>query len=92
MCIDCIREAAAGAPVTLVSPFWRGDPAEKRLSEVMQRLRLLLKAEAARAGFYFIDGLSVLPHEPAFCNDGYLHPNDLGFSVCARVLAGQLAR
>ncbi len=92
LCIDRIREAAAGAPVTLVSPFWRGDLAKSGLLEIMLRIRSLLREQADRAGFRFIDGLTVLPHEPAFCGDGFLHPNDLGFSVCARILSSQLAR
>ena len=54
---------------------------KKGLAAIMPRIRSLLKEQ----GWRFIDGLTVLPQEPAFCGDGFLHPNDLGFSICARV-------
>lgn len=88
--IRLIRDAADAAPVTLISPFWRGDLEERGFQDTLPHIRALLEEEAGRAGFHFIDGLKVLPHDPSFCGDGRLHPNDLGFSICARVLAGQM--
>lgn len=91
-CTARIQQAAAGAPVTLLSPLWRGDLERQGLADIMPRIRSLLEERAGQMGWRFIDGLTVLPQEPAFCGDGYLHPNDLGFSICARVLSGLLAR
>ena len=39
-----------------------------------------------------VDGIKLTPHVPAFYSDLYLHPNDIGFSIYAKNLVGEIKK
>ena len=65
--------------ILVLSPIWRSDQ-EKTLGS-FEEARSIVIEEAKRLGLCHIDGLSLVPHMPEMMKDGYLHPNDLGFSL-----------
>ena len=54
--------------------------------------RALIAEEAERLGMIHVDGLKLLPPMPAFFGDGYLHPNDNGFSLYAENLIAKMEK
>ena len=55
-------------------------------------VRAAIIEEIARLGLRHIDGLTLVPHSPAFMADLTLHPNDLGFSLYAQNLIAELQK
>ncbi len=81
-----IREVFPKAQFAYISPIWRKDRDRIMKAGDFDTCRAKLIALAEQYGFYHIDGLKLVPHLPAFYWDGYLHPNDMGFSFYAENL------
>ncbi len=81
-----IREVFPKAQFAYISPIWRKDRDCIMKAGDFDTCRAKLIALAEQYGFYHIDGLKLVPHLPAFYWDGYLHPNDMGFSFYAENL------
>jgi hypothetical protein len=54
--------------------------------------RSIVAQEAEALNLIHIDGLDLVPPIPEFFGDGFLHPNDEGFSIFAENLIIQLEK
>jgi len=50
----------------------------------------IVKAEIEKQGMLLIEGEKLVPHLPEFFEDGFLHPNDIGFGIYAQNLAAEI--
>ena len=73
-----------------VTPIWRADGADIYAAGTHMDVCRVIAEEAELQGFTVIDGYSLVPHEAALFADGFLHPNDEGFSHYARNLIAAL--
>ncbi len=84
-----IAEEYRGKRVIYISPIWR-EKQEKSMG-TFQQAREALIDEATKLGLEHVDGLTLVPADPAFFTDG-LHPDNLGFSFYAESLCRQLLK
>ncbi len=82
-CLSFLTEQYAGERILVISPIWRCDNAQ--LSVPLEECRSILCREAEQLGLDYVDGLTLVPHDPSLFADG-LHPNDEGFAVYAENL------
>ena len=74
-------------PATAFTPLWKPTlESDAALAEKDQKARPILKSLYEKHGIRVIDGLSLIPHSPAYF-DHTMHPNPRGH----RILAGRLA-
>ena len=73
-----------------VTPIWRADGADIYAAGTHMDVCRVIAEEAELHGFTVIDGYSLVPHDAALFADGFLHPNDEGFSHYARNLIAAL--
>lgn len=82
--IQKLADIYAGSDICVVTPLWRAD-ADKRGATDCGTLRDVsnaIREECERyPGIRAIDGEALLPHDEGLFQDGYLHPNDLGFTI-----------
>ncbi|MBQ8849426.1 MAG: SGNH/GDSL hydrolase family protein [Clostridia bacterium] len=84
-----IAEEYKGKKLFYISPIWR-DKREGKAMGSFEGCRSVLIESAEKYGFEHIDGLTLVPPRPELYQDGYLHPNDNGFSFYAENLIGRL--
>ena len=89
--LDPLAEAYRGKQVFILSPIWRGQHEDKAMGSFSDCRRAVAEAAEAR-GFVHIDGLRLVPAMAEMMGDGWLHPNDLGFSYFAENLIRELQR
>jgi len=89
--LDPLAEAYRGKQIFILSPIWRGQHEDKKMGSFADCRRAVAE-EAERRGFVHIDGLKLVPAMPEMMGDGWLHPNDLGFSYFAENLIRELRR
>ena len=73
-----------------ITPLWRtaeGTPNARGLT--LQVYRDAVAAVCQAHGAVVVDGLALVPHDPAYFHDG-VHPNARGYGHMSRVLAGVL--
>lgn len=87
--LGLIAKEYCGKRLLYISPIWR-ERQEKPMGS-FRECREALIDEAIKAGFSHIDGLTLVPNDPAFFTDG-LHPDNLGFSFYAESLCRQLIK
>ncbi len=76
-----LRRIFPEEPVTVITPTWRIEAAEDaQYAEKLDAIRGLIGKEAEKRRCRLVDGSRLVPHLPEYFADGYLHPNDLGFS------------
>lgn len=83
---DRVRELYPDKKIFYISPLWRADQDLLRKTGTLNDCRKLLIDQCEAHGFIHIDGYTLVPHMPFYFKDGYLHPNDLGFSYYAENL------
>ena len=83
--LSLIANEYKGKKLFCISPIWRGHRDGKAMGS-FEQCRAVVIEEAERLGFIHIDGLALVPPLPVFYQDGYLHPNDNGFSIYAENL------
>ena len=80
--LDLVKEAYGDRRVVVITPIWLA----KKDAEWNYVMRSTIAEAAKEKGFEVVDGETLFPKDPAFYADGYLHPNDLGFSIYAERL------
>ena len=89
--LHLIAKDYPNAKIFVLSPIWR----EKRDGHSMgtfEGCRSIVAQEAEALNLIHIDGLDLVPPIPEFFGDGFLHPNDEGFSIFAENLIIQLEK
>lgn len=80
--LDLVKSAYGDRRVVVITPIWLG----KKDAEWNLVMRSSIANVAIEKGFEVVDGETLFPQNTAFFADGYLHPNDLGFSIYAERL------
>lgn len=88
--MDKVRGLYPHSKVFCISPIWRADGDRPRATGTLDDCREVIIHEAQKHGFVHIDGYSLVPHMTEYFQDGYLHPNDLGFALYGENLLRQL--
>lgn len=81
-----VKELFGNKKIFYISPLWRADGAMIRRTGTLDQCREVFIRHCHAHGFHHIDGYELVPHNPFYFNDGFLHPNDLGFSLYAENL------
>ena len=77
-----------GAKIFAVTPIWRKDgDKETKYGLPHRELDRVMRGLLAGLPVTVLNGYELTPHLPEFYSDGYLHPNDLGFTFYAKNLA-----
>lgn len=81
------------AKVFVLTPIWRGNyqAADKKAGS-FEQIAAEIKAEAERYDFQVIDGMTLVPHDPAYFAADQLHPNEKGMAVYAEKLAEEIKK
>lgn len=69
-----------------ITPIWRADGADVYAAGDLEAVRQFIATEAESRGFIVIDGYTLVPHRTEYFDDGFLHPNDIGFALYAQNL------
>ena len=80
--LDQVKKAYGDRRVVVLTPIWLAT----KDAGWNHRMRSSIATVAKEKGFEVVDGETLFPKDPAFYADGYLHPNDLGFSIYAERL------
>lgn len=82
-----VRDLFPKARIFALTPVWRADAdtCPTRFAS-FEAARDMVRRAAALPNCVVIEGDGLLPHLPAMCSDGFLHPNDLGFCAYAAAL------
>lgn len=89
---DKVMELYGDKKVFFISPIYRLDGATVRRAGSLDDCRELFISEALARGMIHIDGYTLVPHMADCMADGYLHPNDMGFSYYAMNLIKELSK
>ncbi|MBQ8397617.1 MAG: SGNH/GDSL hydrolase family protein [Clostridia bacterium] len=89
--LDPLAQTYAGKQIFILSPIWRGQREGKTMGSFADCRRVIAE-EAEKRGFVHIDGLRLVPAMPEMMADGWLHPNDVGFSYFAENLVRELQK
>jgi len=81
-----VKELYGSKKIFYISPLWRADGDLVRKTGTLAECRDVLIRQCHSHGFIHIDGYRMVPHVPFYFNDGFLHPNDVGFSIYSRNL------
>ncbi len=87
--LSLIAHEYAGKRLFAISPIWRARNTAMPMGE-FDVARAILAEEAKRLGFCHVDGMKLVPHNPAFYADEWLHPNAEGFSLYAENLVREM--
>lgn len=69
-----------------ITPIWRADGDTVYAAGTHPDVCRVIAEEAKKRNFTVIDGYSLVPHNTELFADGFLHPNDAGFSHYAKNL------
>lgn len=84
--LDKLKELYGDKQVFVITPIWRADGEVTRASGTHAECCKRIAEAAAKRGFAVVDGYQIFPHVTEYFQDGFLHPNDLGFHEYARNL------
>ena len=87
---DKVKELYGNKKIFYISPVWRADGAMIRKTGTLDDCREAFIRQCHAHGICHIDGYALVPHNAFYFNDGFLHPNDLGFSLYAENLIKQI--
>ncbi len=88
--LDAIKERYGDKQIFVLTPLWRADEHAGRAMGSFEKCCDVIKNQALGHGLTLIDGYKLVPHNPSFFFDKYLHPNTLGFSMYAQNLIKEL--
>lgn len=84
--LDRLCMIYAGKKMFYITPLWRADDQDVTLVGTFADLRKMVAAEAAKRNMIIIDGYDMIPHRSEYFDDGFLHPNDIGYALYAQNL------
>jgi len=89
--MDLLAGEYKGKKIFCISPTWRAAQ-EKPMGHFRECRRVVIE-EALKHGFIHINGLDMVPPDPAFfADDTPLHPNALGFGIYAENLIREMQK
>lgn len=84
-----VSEKYSGKKLFCISPIWRDKREGKKMGSFEGCRNIIIEC-AKKYGFEHIDGLTLVPPRPELFEDGFLHPNEIGFSFYSENLIRQL--
>lgn len=87
--LSLIANAYAGKKIFVISPIWRDKRDGKPMGSFDGCIEII-KQTAEKLKLIHIDGLNLVPPLTSLFADGYLHPNDNGFSLYAENLIKEI--
>lgn len=78
--LEKVKEYYGQKKVFVITPIWRADHMLCKGVGTLLDCSALVRQEAEACGFVVLDGFKLFPHSREYMADGYLHPNDIGFS------------
>ncbi len=90
--LTTLSKAYPRAAITVITPIWRED-LERRRSDMPPFVAVdewLTSVADALPNASVVHGLDLVPHDPSFYHDRYLHPNDDGFAHYCNNLIEQM--
>ena len=83
-----LSQRHASSKVFVITPIWRGNyQVTDKKAGTFEKVSADIKTEAEKYGFAVIDGMTLVPHDPAYFVEDQLHPNEKGMTVYAENLA-----
>ena len=89
--LGLIAEEYKEKKIFVLSPIWR-DQREGKAMGTFEGCRAIIIDAAEKLGLIHIDGLKLVPPLPSLFADGFLHPNDNGFSLYAENLIKEVQK
>ena len=81
-------EKYPNAKIFVISPIWRNDQGSDYLMGTCEGMDRAVREQCAGLSrVTYIRGWDLVPHDPAYYGDGFLHPNDAGFAHYAQGVA-----
>lgn len=90
--LSLVKQKFADKRIVVITPTWRADMDKEPLKGNFLPIRDGIEKAAIDLNFEVVDGFKLLPHIEEFFADGYLHPNDNGFSLYAANLIKALTK
>ena len=85
--LDKMTNKYKDAKIFGISPIWRGDCNQLMPMGTFAECCNIVKEEIINHNMILVEGEYMVPHSPEFFDDGFLHPNDIGFGIYAQNLA-----
>lgn len=85
--LDKVTNKYENAKIFGISPIWRGDNDKIMPMGTFEECCNIVKEEIKNHNMILVEGEYLVPHSPEFFDDGFLHPNDIGFGIYAQNLA-----
>lgn len=89
--LDKVKEYFPRKKVICISPLWRADGELMLSTGTLADVKERIEAQIKQHDFFCVDGYTLVPHMTEFYADGFLHPNDLGFSYYSENLIYQIS-
>lgn len=90
--LDKLTDRYGDKKIYGISPIWRADKDDNQPMGSFTECCGIVKEEIKKHGMILIEGEYMVPHLPDFFEDGYLHPNDIGFAIYAQNLIMQMQK
>ena len=90
--LDKVTNKYKNAKIFGISPIWRGDNDKMQPMGSFADCCDIVKNEIRNHNMILIEGEYMVPHSPEFFDDGFLHPNDIGFGIYSQNLAMYMAK
>lgn len=89
-----LSEKYPSARIFAIAPIWRADlDKETKFGEPFETVAAIIRSVCAPLGnVTVVGGTRMTPHCTDFYSDGYLHPNDLGFTQYAENLCNEIRK
>jgi len=88
-----LRQVYPDTRIVAISPIWRKDRDTEGKCCLFDELKTIFaEALSPLSNVTLIHGDELVPHDPKFFSDGYLHPNDAGFRFYADNLIAELKK
>lgn len=84
--LDKLQRLYGEKKIFCISPIWRADANFREPAGNLEECRKVIIEQIEKHGFIHIDGMQLCPHSPEYYQDGFLHPNDMGFAIYAQNL------
>lgn len=75
-----------------ISPIWRADTEQDKPMGSFEDCCDIVKDEIRKHGMILIEGEYMVPHLTDFYDDGFLHPNDVGFGIYTANLIAEMMK
>ena len=87
-----LREIFPTTRIFVLEPIWRKTEGvvKEKTGYTVADVRRYVRESAEKVGLEVIPGMDLVPHDPVYCSDGSLHPNDEGFDHYADNLIREL--